>query len=80
VTGVLIRALKVPDTLPARYSVVVFAGTGIVVKTVHPDDNIGVLPPSSAIDADSMVTCPAVTGPTPWTLWPLLSQKHCRRV
>jgi hypothetical protein len=30
VTGVLIRVRKVPETLPAKYSVVAFEGTGIV--------------------------------------------------
>jgi hypothetical protein len=35
VTGVLIRARKVPETLPAKYSVVAFEGTGIVVKAVQ---------------------------------------------
>ena len=64
VTGVLIRARNMPDTLPAKNSVVVFAGTAMVVKAVHPDDNIGVLPPSSCIDALSMVIAPAVTGAT----------------
>jgi hypothetical protein len=36
---------KAPDTLRANHSVVAFAGTAMVVKAVHPDDNIGVLPP-----------------------------------
>jgi hypothetical protein len=40
---VLIRALKLPDTPPAAYSVVAFAGTGIVVNAVQvapePDSN-----------------------------------------
>jgi hypothetical protein len=35
VTGVLIRARKVKETLPAKYSVVAFEGTGIVVKAVQ---------------------------------------------
>jgi len=39
------RARKAPDTLRANHSVVAFAGTAMVVKAVHPDDNIGVLPP-----------------------------------
>ena len=39
VTGVLIRARNMPDTLRANHSAVVFAGTGIVFEAVHPDDN-----------------------------------------
>ena len=35
VTGVLIRGRKVPETLPAKYSVVAFAGTAIVVHAVQ---------------------------------------------
>jgi hypothetical protein len=50
------RARKVPDTAPANHSVVAFAGTAMVVKAVHPDDNIGVLP---LIGALSMVVAPA---------------------
>ena len=62
VTGVLIRAGNMPDTLRANHSAVVFAGTGIVFEAVHPDDNstdrtfsipvpkgwIRALPPSNA--------------------------------
>ena len=35
VTGVLIRARKVPETRPARYSAVALAGTAIVVNAVQ---------------------------------------------
>jgi hypothetical protein len=41
VTGVLIRARKVPETRPARYSAVVLAGAAIVVnasQTIAPPD------------------------------------------
>src|SRR6267142_7046436 len=67
VTGVLIRARKVPETRPARYSVVAFAGTAIVVNAIQvvpvPDvgeSGIGVL-----CGQHSMVTCPADTEPLP---------------
>jgi hypothetical protein len=70
VTGVLIRARKVPETLPAKYSVVAFNGTGIVVnavQTIAPAD-----PDPGAIGVfwgqHSKVTAPAVTLPLPWTL------------
>src|SRR5437899_8832576 len=35
VTGVLMRALKVPETLPANHSVALFGGTGIVFSVVQ---------------------------------------------
>jgi hypothetical protein len=35
VTGVLIRARNMPDTLPANHSVVAFAGTATVVRVVQ---------------------------------------------
>jgi hypothetical protein len=70
VTVVLIRARKVPDTLPTRCSVVAFAGTAIVVnavQTIAPAD-----PDPGAIGVfwgqHSKVTAPAVTLPLPWTL------------
>jgi len=70
VTGVLIRARKVPDTLPTRYSVVPLAGTAIVVnavQTITPADpdpgTIGVF-----WGQHSKVTAPTVTLPLPWTL------------
>jgi hypothetical protein len=47
VTGVLIRARNVPDTLPANHSVVAFAGTVIVVNGVQVapklDEPVGVI-------------------------------------
>ena len=67
VTGVLIRARKVPETLPAKYSVVALEGTGIVVNAVQavPDPGNG----SSVIGAfpgqHSMLTAPPVTDPLP---------------
>src|SRR5258707_9682496 len=70
VTGGLIRARKVPDTLPTRYSVVAFAGTAIVVnavQTIAPAD-----PDPGAIGVfwgqHFKVTAPVVTLPSPWTL------------
>ena len=68
VTGVLIRARKVPDTLPALYSTVELAGTAIVVNAVQvagaPDNNgvavIGVFP-----GQHSIVTAPTDTEPLP---------------
>jgi hypothetical protein len=67
VTGVLIRARNVPDTLPALYSTVELAGTAIVVRAVQagakPSDGtsvIGVFP-----GQHSIVTAPADTEPLP---------------
>ena len=65
--GVLIRARKVPDTLPTRYSFVAFAGTAIVVnasQTMAPAD-----PEPGAtglfLGQHSIVIAPPVTGPLP---------------
>jgi hypothetical protein len=70
VTVVVIRARKVPDTLPTRYSVVAFAGTAIVVnavQTIAPADpdpgDTGVV-----CGQHSIATAPGVTLPLPWTL------------
>ena len=67
VTVVLIRARKVPDTLPTRYSVVAFAVTAIVVnvfQTMAPAD-----PEPGAIGLfwgqHSIVIAPPVTDPLP---------------
>ena len=67
VTGVLIRARKVPDTLPAKHSVVAFGGTAMVVKVVqtmplpdNPPGGIGV-----TCGQHSIATVPAVTLPEP---------------
>jgi hypothetical protein len=67
VTGVLIRALKVPETLPAKYSVVAFAETAIevnAVQTIAPAD-----PEPGAIGLfwgqHSIVIAPPVTDPLP---------------
>jgi hypothetical protein len=67
VTGVLMRALKVPETLPALYSTVELPGTAIVVRAVQagakPSDGtsvIGVFPVQHSI-----VTAPADTEPLP---------------
>jgi hypothetical protein len=38
VTGVLIRARKVPETRPARYSAVALAGTAIIERTIAFDE------------------------------------------
>ena|SRR5438552_4084727 len=68
VTGVLIRARNVPDTIPANHSFVAFAGTVIVLnalQVVADPDNSGV----AAIDVfpgqHSIVTAPADTEPLP---------------
>jgi hypothetical protein len=70
VTGVLIRARKVPDTLPARYSVVVFAGTVIVVNPVQVAPKLD--KPAGVIAAfpgqHLIVTALADTEPLPVTL------------
>jgi hypothetical protein len=70
VTGVLIRDLKVPDTLPANHSVVAFGETRIVFNVVQtippPDDAPGIM--GVFCGQHSIVTCPAVTGPLPWIL------------
>ena len=67
VTGVLIRARKVPDILPARYSVVAFAGTAIVVNAVQtiapPDPDPGAI--GVLCGQHSMVIAPAVIDPFP---------------
>ena len=69
VTGVLIRARKVPETLPALYSTVELAGTAIVVRAVQagakPSDGTSVT--GVFCGQHSMVTCPADTGPLPVT-------------
>jgi hypothetical protein len=69
-TGVMIRALSVPDTLPAKYSVLAFAGTAIVfsvsqtIASADPDPGaIGV-----ACGQHSTAIWPAVTDPLPVTL------------
>jgi hypothetical protein len=69
-TGVLIRARKVPETLPARYSVVAFEGTGIVVNAVQvgPVPDVGESGIGVVCGQHSMVICPSVTGPLPWIL------------
>jgi len=72
VTGVLIRARKLPDIFPALYSTVALAGTVIVVKEVHvvPEPGNGVELVEVAIieGQHSIVTAPADTGPLPVTL------------
>ena len=67
VTGVLIRAWKVPETLPAKYSVVAFEETGIVVNAVQavPDPGNGSFVMSAFPGQHSMVTAPPVTDPLP---------------
>jgi hypothetical protein len=63
------RALNVPDTLPAEYSTSLFTGTGIVVSVVQviapsdPEPAIG-----KVCGQHSIATAPAVTLPLPWTL------------
>jgi hypothetical protein len=68
VTGVLIRARKVPEILPARYSAVALAGTAIVVNAVQvapePDVN-GVAVMGAFPGQHSIVTAPADTEPLP---------------
>ena len=68
VTGVLIRARKVPDTIPANHSVVAFAGTGIVINAlqmVADPDNSGVAAIGVFPGQHSIVTAPADTEPLP---------------
>jgi len=70
VIGVLIRALTLPTTLWARYSVVALAGTVIVVREVQivpdpapePGNGVGVIE-----GQHSIVTAPADTDPLPVT-------------
>ena len=67
VTGVLMRARKVPDTIPANHSVVAFAGTVIVVNGVQVtpkrDEPVGVI--GAFPGQYSIVTAPADTEPLP---------------
>ena len=72
VIGVLIRALTLPTTLWARYSVVALAGTVIVVREVHVVPELD--PPAlggngiAVIEGQhSIVTAPPVTDPLPVT-------------
>ena len=70
VTGVLICARRVPDTCPAKYSVVAFAGTVIVLNAfqmVGDPDTSGVAVIGALPGQHSIVTAPAVTGPLPVT-------------
>jgi hypothetical protein len=67
VTGVLTRTRKVPDTLSARYSIVAFAATVIVVNAVQVtpklDEPVGVIAAFPGLH--SIVTAPADTAPLP---------------
>jgi hypothetical protein len=67
ITAVLTRTRKVPDTLPARYSVVAFVGTAIVVNAVQVapklDEPVGVI--GAFPGQHSIVTAPADTAPLP---------------
>ena len=84
VIGALIRALTLPTTLWARYSVVALAGTVIVVREVHVVPELD--PPAlggneiAVIEGQhSIVTAPADTEPLPVTrnLTVLGSGKNC---
>ena len=70
VIGVLIRALTLPTTLWARYSVVALVGTVIVVNAVQLgpklDEPVGVI--GAFPGQHSIVTAPADTDPLPVTL------------
>jgi len=72
VTGVLIRARKLPDIFPALYSTVALAGTVIVVKEVHvvpkPGNGAELVGVAIIEGQHSIVTAPPVTGPLPVTL------------
>jgi len=72
VTGVLIRARKLPDIFPALYSTVALAGTVIVVKEVHavpgPGNGVELVGVAIIEGQHSIVTAPADTGPLPVTL------------
>jgi len=70
VTGVLIRARKVPETRPARYSTSLFAGTRIVVSVVQiiPSADPALGGVGVVCGQHSIATAPAVTLPLPWTL------------
>jgi len=67
VTGVLIRARKLPDIFPALYSTVALAGTVIVVKEVHvvpkPGNGAELVGVAIIEGQHSIVTAPPVTGP-----------------